>query len=301
MRLDPATLASVAYLTFAACRPAQVPQPPGLEPSPAQTMTHRPASRGGRGAMVAEMCPDGVGGRPALAPLAMRTVSWTTARDDLEDALARGQAAQFAVLAVDGARVGRFSVVGAADGAVLAAVGAYTGAPPCTRGGGVGGTLDAACVKARRGCGLAVAPLGAAGGFLDDDDGDDEAAAVTVGGACRDGADLAVDIDGDGAIERFPIASFVDAVQAPSDEVSAVVADAAVACTASFALSGLVVPGDGPAVALDVLGVVDVDGDGWRELVIALRYAEHRTVAVWSAVDAAARLALVGEVEPWAP
>ncbi|MBK9030487.1 MAG: hypothetical protein IPL61_03965 [Myxococcales bacterium] len=298
MRLDPATLASVAYLTFVGCRPAQVPQPPGLEPTPAQTMTHRPASTGGRGAMVAEMCPDGIGGRPALAPLALRAVSWTTAADELEEALARGQASQFTVLAVDGARAGRFAVVGAADGAILAAIGSYTGAPPCTRGGGLDGALDPTCVATRRGCGLAVATLGAAGGFLDDED---DPVTPTVGAACQAGADLAVDVDGDGALERFPIASFLDAVRAPADEVSGVVATDPPTCTPTFAIVGLAVPGDGAKVDLDVLGVVDVDGDGWRELVIALRYGEHRTVAVYSAVDSAARLTLAGEVDPWSP
>lgn len=298
MRLDPAPLASVAYVLAAACRPAAVPQPPGLEPTPAQTTTHRPAASAGRGAMVAEMCPDALGGRPALAPLAMRGVSWTNDRDELEAALARGQAAQFTVVAIDGARAGRFAVVGAAEGAVLAAVGSYTGAPPCTRGGSREGALDEACVRARRGCGLAVAPLGAAGGLLDDEA---EPPTVVVGGVCAAGADLAIDVDGDGAPERFPRAAFVDAMRAPAEEVS-VAADTQLAtCTPTFALATGPVPGEGLAVSLDVLGVLDVDGDGWREVVIELAYADRRTVAVWSAVDTAARLTLVGEVDPWAP
>ena len=39
MRLDPAPLASVAYVVVAACRPAAVPQPPGLEPTAPQNTT----------------------------------------------------------------------------------------------------------------------------------------------------------------------------------------------------------------------------------------------------------------------
>lgn len=297
MRLDPAPLASVAYVVAAACRPAAVPQPPGAEPTPAQTMTHRPAATSGRGAMVAELCPDAIGGRPALAPLAMRAVSWTTDREELEAAVARGEVAQFTAVAIDGARAGRFAVVGAADGDVLAAVGSYTGAPPCMRGGAQG-TLDPACVRARKGCGLAVAPLGPAGGQLDDELDPPE---VAVGGVCLAGDDLAIDVDGDGAPERFPRAAFLDAMRAPAEEVT-VAADTQIAtCTPTFALATGPVPGDGLAVSLAVLGVLDVDGDGWREVVIELAYADRRTVAVWSAIDTSARLSLVGEVDPWVP
>lgn len=298
MRLDPAPLASVAYVVVAACRPAAVPQPPGLEPTPAQTTTHRPGATAGKGAMLGELCPDAIGGRPALAPLAMRAVSWTNDRDEFAAVLARGQAAQFAVVAIDGARAGRFAVVGAAEGDVLAAVGAYTGALPCTRGGGQAGVLDEACVRARKGCGLAVAPLGAAGGLLDDEA---EPPALVVGGACAAGADLAIDVDGDGAPERFPRAAFLDPMRAPAEEVTVAPDTQVATCTPTFALATGPVPGDGLPVSLDVLGVLDVDGDGWREVVIELGYADRRTVAVWSAIDTAARLTLVGESEPWAP
>jgi hypothetical protein len=226
----------------------------------------------------------------------MREVSWTTERDEVEAVLARGQASAWTVLAVDGARAGRFDALGADDGAVLAAVGAYAGSPVCTRGG-VRGAIDDACEARWRGCGLAVARLGATGGFLENDPA--PRVAPPVGGGCRLGDDVAIDIDGDGAAERFPLAAFVDATVGPADEVTAVVGAVDAGCTPTFALAAL--PTGDARVELDLLGVVDVDGDGWREVVVSLRYADHRTVAVYSAVDTVARLSLVGEVKPWVP
>lgn len=302
MRLDPASVVGVASLLLAvACKPTfQPPEAPGEEPTPTPQVRHLPGAPGGRGAVLGEMCPTGADGRPGLSAVALRGVSWTTDRAELDAVLARGQAAEFAVLAIDGKRAGRFSVVGAADGAVDVAVGSYAGAPPCTRGGPIEGKLDEACVAARSGCGLAVAAIGAPGGMLDERD----PPPVVVGGACRAGDDLAIDVDGDGAAERFPLAAFLDDGRAPEEEVTAV-ASAAATCTPVFALSGLTVPDASPdprlRVDLDVLGVVDVDGDGRRELVLGLRYPDRRTIAVWTAVQSAARLELVGEVAPWIP
>lgn len=305
MRLDQATLVSVASLSLLACRPSfQPPDGPGEGPATAAPARRLRANPGGHGAMLAEMCPDRAEGRPALAPLAVRTVSWSAERADLEAPIARGQAALFAVLAVDGQRIGRFSVIGVDDGAVPLAVGSYVGAPPCTRGGAVTGQLDELCVQTRQGCGLAVATLGASGGMLDDLD----PPVPAVGGACRAGDDLAIDIDHDGTPERFPLAGFLDDVRAPAEEVTAAAAVAAT-CAPVFSLAGLTMPidraGEPPdprlRVDLDVLGVVDVDGDGRREVVIALRYADQRSIAVYSAVTSSARLELVGEIDPWTP
>jgi hypothetical protein len=80
------------------------------------------------------------------------------------------------------------------------------------------------------------------------------------------------------------------------------------ACTPVFALHGLVpTPAQGVVmdgkhkVELDILGVLDVDSDGRREVVVAFRYFESRTVAVYSAMSSSARLELVGESAPWSP
>ncbi|MEZ4399509.1 MAG: hypothetical protein R3B06_05800 [Kofleriaceae bacterium] len=295
MELDLMRLATVASLALVGCRPTFSPEPVGVEPTPA-VIAHRPAAPGGHSALVAEMCLGAVDGRPAVAPLAMRTVSWTTDRDELEDVLVRGRAALFAVIGFDGHVAGRFTALGPGDGPVLDGVGSYTGANPCAPGGTLDGAVDAACAKVRHGCGLAVATVGEAGGQFD---GEAAPPPVIAGGACRSGAVLAIDVDGDGTAEAFPLADFLDPVQAPAGEVTATVA-AAPACTPTFSLLGQVVPGGPQRVELDVLGVVDLDGDGAREVIVGLRYPESRTVAVYSAIDAAVRLSLVGEVVPWA-
>ncbi len=309
MRLDQATLVSVAsvvaWVSLLACRPTfQAPDAPGEGPSDTPVARRLHANPGGHGAMLGELCPDGGDGRPALAPLAVRTVSWSTDRGDLDAALARGQAAQFAVLAIDGQRIGRFSVIGADDGPVQLAVGSYVGGSPCNRGGAVDGKLDDTCVQLRRGCGLGVAALVASGGMLEDED----PPVLDIGGACRAGDDLAIDIDRDGSPERFPLRGFLDELRAPAEEVTAAAAVAAT-CRPVFSLIGLTMPVDPGAeppdprarVDVDVLGVLDVDGDGRREVVIGLRYAERRSIAVYSAVTSSARLELVGELEPWTP
>ncbi|MBP8806969.1 MAG: hypothetical protein KBG48_00040 [Kofleriaceae bacterium] len=296
MRLDPATLATVASLAAAACRPSFQPEPVGAEPTPV-TETHRPGSTAGRGAMLAELCLDGLDGRPALAPLVMRGVSWTTERDELATAVARGQVGPFAAASFDGQRAGRFDVLGAADGGAVA-IGSYTGAAPCLPGGAPDAVADRACLAARRGCGLAMAPLAAAGGLIDDER---EPPTLVVGGACVADPELVVDVDGDGAPERFPLAGFLDGGRAPEAEVSAAARGEGPACAPRFATYAIALPGDGVQVQLDVLGVLDVDGDGWRELVLGLRYPDRKTVAVYSATASVARLSLVGEVTPWEP
>lgn len=306
MRLDPVVRRSVAcgVLMMGACGPAVRPEAPGEEPTSPRVIK-RAAPPAGRSALIGEMCPQAAGGRPGLAPLALRDVSWSSERTELVNALARGTAAQFAVLAVDGRKAGVFSAIGTADvGGVEAGIGSFAGSPPCSRPASkTEVTGDARCLEVQRGCGLAVATLGAPGGAF----AAAEAPEVSVGGACKSGDLLAIDIDADGTPEMFPIGAFVDPARAPSEEVSAA-AMVAPTCPATFAVHGLVPP-PAPGVVmegkhkvdLDVLGVLDVDGDGRREVVVAFRYFERRTVAVYSAMSSAARLELVGESAPWLP
>ena len=51
-------------------------------------------------------------------------------------------------------------------------------------------------------------------------------------------------------------------------------------------------------VMIDVLGVVDFDDDGKREVVIGLRYPDSRTIVVYSGVEGGMKL--VGEATSWA-
>lgn len=306
MRLDPVVRRSVAcgVLVLCACGPAVRPEAPGEEPTEPRVIK-RPAPPAGRRALIGEMCPQGAGGRPGLAPLALRDVSWSSDRGELVNALARGTAAQFVVFAVDGRKAGSFSAIGTADvGGAEVGVGSFAGSPPCSRPApGAQVTGDARCLEVQRGCGLAVATLGAPGGAFSVA----EAPEIAVGGACQSGDLLAIDVDADGSPEMFPIAAFVDPTRAPAEEVSAA-AMVAPTCPPVFALHGLV-PAPAPGVVmdgkhkveLDVLGVLDVDADGRREIVVGFRYFESRTVAVYSAMSSSARLELVGESAPWAP
>ena len=145
---------------------------------------------------------------------------------------------------------------------------------------------------------IALAPISNGGAFAAL-----EAPDVLVGGACVAGNGVVVDIDGDGTAELFPLTSFLDDSRAPADEITA--AAVAPACTPTFSRYGMALAVDAAVgdprhkVTLDVLGVLDVDGDTRVELVIGLRYAERRTIAVYSAIDSPARLTLIGETEPW--
>jgi hypothetical protein len=268
-----------------------------------------------RRVLVGEMCPDGAAGRPGVTPMFVRGVDWKDDVADVEEPLARGEVRQFAVMGEDGRRAGVFTVMGAADvgqGADVA-IGSYAGASPCAQPPSANGAAakdDPACVAATRGCGLAIAPIvpgqDAFGGgpeVMSDD-----ALTPPVGSACVVGDTLVVDIDGDGAAETYSLPAFLDPVRAPADEVTAV-PTAAPACQGSFARWKARVdtggePGGGAPdpkykVEIDLLGVADVDGDGRRELLLAFRYPDKRTVAVYSATSTAARLELVGEALPW--
>jgi hypothetical protein len=297
--------ALVATLSLAAaCGPAVRPDAP--DPA-AEAPVGRPAPRSpsanpGRQYLVAEMCPAGAAGRPAVAPLFLRGVGWSADADQVAAPLARGAVGQLAVLAIDGRRAGVFSVVGMAevgDGDV--GIGSYSGAAPCSRAQGDKAVDDAACLKALAGCGLAFAAIEPG----QDAFADAPAQTPQTGAACVSGDVLAVDIDGDGAIETYPVSQLLDAVRVPAEEVSAV-AVAAPSCKPTYAQVGIrLTPGMEPGravearhvVDLDVLGVIDVDGDGRRELFLGFRYPEGqgRTIAVYSATSSAGRLELVGE------
>jgi hypothetical protein len=249
------------------------------------------------------MCLEGASGRPGVAPLLLHAVGWTADADDVGDALARS-AHTFAVLGLDGTRAGVFEVLGAADVGLPSdvAIGSYTGRSPCAPDSEDGGALaDQKCIKATGSCGIAVAAI-------DDASGDDDPIDLVTGTACMSGDSLMVDIDGDGANESFALATFIDGVRAPAEEVLAAPVVGAT-CTESFQLYGLTIvpePEDPKApddpryhVPVDVLGVVDLDADGRRELILGFRYEEGRTFAIYSAVQQAGRLELVGEAVPW--
>ena len=48
-------------------------------------------------------------------------------------------------------------------------------------------------------------------------------------------------------------------------------------------------------VTVSVLGVIDLDNDGRKEVILAVQFPTVRTLVVYSALDMAQRLELVGE------
>lgn len=300
MPTDPRAAQRVAWLALVCgCAPLRPPAPPP-EPGPvARTELPRGKVPVGRQIVVGEMCPQGAGGRPAVAPLMMRTVQWNDTATEVSEVVERGSVPRFVVFGTDGKRAGLFDTVGVADVGMPQAVaaGTYVGASPCTADAGKGQrTEDPACGAATNACGLAV-------GELTRPDDPPTTPEFAMGGACLSGDALAIDIDGDGVIESFPLASLLDGVRGPSQEWSAA-PTAGAACTPKFQLFGIKLvrppePGKDvdpkSVVGLDVLGVLDLDGDARKELVIALRFATVRTILVYSAVGSPQRLELAAE------
>jgi hypothetical protein len=300
-------LAALAAL-LCACGPRVAPAGPGTEPSgsarksePAPSKVEPTARPPFREVLVGEMCPRAADGRPAVKPLFVRALGWSDAAEDAASAVERRAARQFSVLAWDGRRAGLFSVAGIAEvGDQDVAVGAYAGSSPCARprdAGDAGYHPD--CVTSQDHCGLAVATLDRGRPDEQPFEADPDPLSLTPGGACVAGDKLLIDIDGDGSEEAFVARDFVNAVWAPAEEVLAVPRSNET-CTPAFAMHHAVPPADPRHWrGLDVVGVVDLDGDGRRELILAYHYAARRTWAIYSATSIAGRLDLVGEAEPW--
>jgi len=290
-----------ALVTLGACGPRVRPDMPfPEEPVTRRERTPKP-QQGGRQVVVGELCPQSAAGRPAVAPLLMRTTQWTDTATEIANAVERGSVPRFVAFGVDGKVAGVFDTVGLADISLgqSVAAGTYVGSAPCTSDAGGGQRAeDPRCRPATNGCGLAVAELARP---------DDPPAtpAYQTGGGCLAGDALAVDIDGDGVVESFPLSGVLDGIRGPAQEWSAN-ANLKAACAPKFVLYDVKLapepepgkPADAKAVVmLDLLGVVDLDGDGRKELVIALRFPTVRTIVVYGAGSSPQRLELVGEAQ----
>lgn len=302
MFLDLARLGGVAWIvTASACGPAVRPDTPPHEPGPGIKVEPLPQAGKavrGRQLLVGEMCPQGAGGRPAVLPLMMRTVSWTDNEDEVAAAVERGSVPRMLVFGTDGKPAGTFDTLGLADiGQVSVASGTYVGASPCSADGGNGKRIDdAKCAAATTSCGIAV-------GQLMRPDDPPETIAIATSGACLQGDAISIDIDGDKVMEQFPLAGVLDGIRSPAKEWSAapVVGQK---CTPVFTLFDLKIvpqlePGKGSnaqhAVGIDVLAIADLDGDGRNEVVLAMKFPTVRTIAVYSSSGSPQRLELVGE------
>ena len=294
----------VAWLVLAiagtGCPPTVRPPEPPSEPGPVgKPQLPRTGTPSGRQVMVGEMCPQGAGGRPAVIPLMMRTVRWTDNTTEVSEVVERGSVPRWSVLGTDGKQAGWFDTLGVADVGLQQSVaaGTYVGASPCTADAGNGQrSEEPACVGATEGCGLAV-------GELTRPDDPPSTPQLATTGACLSGDTLAIDVDGDRVIESFPLASLLDGVRGPSQEWSAA-PTAGAACSPKFKLFDIKLvrpPEPGKPVdpkslvVMDVLGVVDLDGDARKELVLALRFATVRTVVIYAAAGSPQRLELVAE------
>ena len=260
----------------------------------------RPAAPGtGRQVLVGEMCPQGAAGRPGVAPLVARTVTWSDNPTDVGNVVERGATPRFVVLGVDGKPAGTFDTVGLADVGLPQPIasGTYAGGSPCAPQAAKDQPRvdDAKCVAAFTGCGIAVAEIARP-------DDPPETPRLTTGGACISGDQLAVDIDGDGVVESFPLAQILDGIRGPATEWTAA-PTAGAACTPAFQVYDVKLaaevegrPNDPKGtVWLDVIGVVDLDGDGKKELVIALRFPTVRSFVVYGTTGIPQRLELLGE------
>jgi hypothetical protein len=291
----------LALIASSACGPRVQPDRPF--PEEAIERRERPPARpsGSRQVIVGELCPQGAAGRPAIAPLLMHSHQWIETPAEIASPIERGATPRFVAFGVDGKIAGVFDTVGLADlplGQSVAS-GTYVGGAPCSADvGGSQRSDDAKCIAATNGCGLAVAELTRP-------DEPPEQPAYATGGACVSGDSLGVDIDGDGAVEWFPVAQVLDGIRGPAQEWAAGPA-AKQPCTPTFTLYDVKLaapaePGKSPdpraTVTLDLLGVVDLDADGRKELVIALRFPTVRTVVVYSAGQSPQRLELVGEAQ----
>jgi hypothetical protein len=307
LALDRGLWPRVAWLVTVACAPTMKGPEPPPEAAPGVVNKLSPAPSG-REVMVGEICPEGAGSSPAVAPLLVRNVGWSDNATDLGAVLERNSVPRFSVFGTDGKLAGAFDTMGVVDVGLpqMVASGSYAGASPCSFGAPVKAqndpgviktrTEDPKCMAATHGCGLAVGPITHGEEAV-------ELPQYVTGGACISGDQLAVDIDGDGRIESFPLAGVLDGIRGPAQEWSAS-PTATAACTPSFALYDIKLvrapepkkPADPKAtVTMDVLGVVDLDGDGRRELVIALRFPTTRSIVVYSASEMAQRLELAGE------
>lgn len=303
-------LAALAAIGLA-CGPRYEPEGPTQDvgaPSQKALSVHKRKAAGAppsRQILLGEMCPKAAANRPAVKPILVRQVSWEETADAVSRPVEANEARQFQVLGWDGRRVGLFTVAGAAQatgGQGIVATGSYVGSSPCQPPARSTAEVrfDDNCVKALGHCGLAISVLEPGAGIeARPIDEAPEPVQLETAGACTADSKLLVDVDGDGKQEAYRLADFVDPFRGPPDEVAAIDRGKS-RCKTRFALRGAVPAGDPRDWrGLDVLGVVDLDADGRREIVLAYHYADRSTWAVYTAMATPARLDLAGEGVPF--
>lgn len=283
----------------AGCGPTVRPDGPASEPTPTVRMERPPIkTTNGRHVVIGELCPAAAAGRPAVLPLVMRNVTWTDKVEEIASIVEHGSTPRFVVIGATGKQAGVFDTVGLEDGAPGTppiANGTYVGAAPCV--GADGKTEDPACARATGGCGLAL------GEIARSSDDPPDTPKFQLADFCVANNALVVDIDGDGAPETFAIDEVLDGIHSPTAEWTASAKPGA-ACSAGkpqlydapVAITGKDAKPDPRAgVLVSVLAVTDLDGDGRKEVVLLVQFPTVRSLVVYSPLDMAQRLELVGE------
>lgn len=193
---------------------------------------------------------------------------------------------KFTALGLDGSTVAVFlTETDPSMGEMSGFVGEYRGSSGgCSAGDAEQKVGDWACIAAG-GCGLAVSRVGEPVSPRWKMD-------ISTAFSCVENGVLVLDINGDGVDEAFDLAAFAEqsGLEAESAETAAVVRGrlhGRSECEREFIWYQLK---RGPSRAVDVLGVVDLNGDGRHELVIAVRGSGSRSIAVYQARDDGLRL-----------
>src|SRR5690349_8920671 len=90
----------LAVIAPGGCGPRVAPDKPFPEETVARTERPRPVQRSGRQVMVGELCPQSAAGRPAVAPLLMRTTQWIDTVSEVTGAVERGSTPRFVAFGV---------------------------------------------------------------------------------------------------------------------------------------------------------------------------------------------------------
>lgn len=203
-----------------------------------------------------------------------------------------GASRRFTVLGFDGARRGTFIT--------------KPDETPVDPAGFVGGHVDyrptdgGACSIHRDGRDIGFQACTAAGGCslavaMVDDSTISTTIEIPVAEACVDRGTLVADLDGDGRSEAFELTAFLSDTTA-AYEVWGTQRDSDDCARGSRGFAWYETKrADAPAV--DVLGIADLDADGRRELVIAIRAGTSRTVAVYQAREDGTRLDRIAVTE----
>jgi hypothetical protein len=234
--------------------------------------------------LLGEVCFDGSQAGPRLQlHFAIRNGTWVGEPSDVAAPLRRGRPS-FTVFAVDGRRDGVFrpwhAVGSGPAGVVRGAYGPdrYRGWGPCALGREprLGKIVDGAC----QGCGIAVAHVGS------DVDGVQDVTRM-----CMAEHSLVADMDGDGKAEAFALDALFETPTAP-EHLDGVEAGTGTCSAKRFAWWQPAIGGSRKpdTTYVDVLGVADFDGDGRREVVLAVRSGPVSRLVVYRAARGAVRL-----------